>query len=181
MSLSSPLFPSALLGKECIFDGDWRFHEFPNASAHALYITCTQLMSLPVPAPTVGSNLIDVILRGWVNHPDWCMTKFNNHNKALWAIVLFPSDTVPFLVEFWALGSMEWVSFSLPSLSLIGRSSSTESSSSSTRLSWHHTNWMWIPSSCLIFPRLTTLWLMFNQHIFWHCLIPSSIMQWSDS
>ncbi|CAG0886018.1 unnamed protein product [Darwinula stevensoni] len=57
-------FVQTLLGKESIFDGDWRFHEFPNASAHALYITCTELMSLPVPAPTVGSNLIDVILRG---------------------------------------------------------------------------------------------------------------------
>ena len=43
---------------------DWRFNEFPNASAHALYVTCVELMALPIAADIVGSNLLEVVLRG---------------------------------------------------------------------------------------------------------------------
>ena len=27
---------------------DWRFNEFPNEGAHALYVTCVEVMGLPV-------------------------------------------------------------------------------------------------------------------------------------
>ncbi|KAI5702002.1 hypothetical protein M8J75_015647 [Diaphorina citri] len=32
---------------------DWRFNEFPNPAAHALYVTCVELMGLPVPPEQV--------------------------------------------------------------------------------------------------------------------------------
>ena len=56
---------------------DWRFNEFPNAGVHALYVTCVEIMGLPVDNPTeVGSRLLDVILEGHHligpdNLPDW--------------------------------------------------------------------------------------------------------------
>jgi mediator of RNA polymerase II transcription subunit 23 len=43
---------------------DWRFNEFPNPAAHALYVTCVELMAVPVPPNIVGSNLLDVIVKG---------------------------------------------------------------------------------------------------------------------
>lgn len=43
---------------------DWRFNEFPNLSAHALYATCIELMALPVSSHTVGTALLDIILKG---------------------------------------------------------------------------------------------------------------------
>ena len=30
---------------------DWRFNEFPNAGAHALYVTCVEVMGVPVTSP----------------------------------------------------------------------------------------------------------------------------------
>lgn len=42
---------------------DWRFNEFPNAAAHALYATCVELMALPMPGQVVGSALLDVALK----------------------------------------------------------------------------------------------------------------------
>ena len=56
---------------------DWRFNEFPNEGAHALYATCVELMGLPISDPAnVGSMLVDLILEA--NHlisaqelPDW--------------------------------------------------------------------------------------------------------------
>ncbi|KAI5734599.1 hypothetical protein M8J77_008576 [Diaphorina citri] len=44
---------------------DWRFNEFPNPAAHALYVTCVELMGLPVPPEQVGNALLDVIMRGY--------------------------------------------------------------------------------------------------------------------
>ena len=56
---------------------DWRFNEFPNEGAHALYSTCVEVIGLPVSNPSeVGAKLVDVILDA--NHlfnvqdlPDW--------------------------------------------------------------------------------------------------------------
>ncbi len=38
---------------------DWRFNEFPNESAHALYVTSVEVMALPVADPVQVSNFID--------------------------------------------------------------------------------------------------------------------------
>ena len=42
---------------------DWRFNEFPNPAAHALYATCIELMALPVSSQTVGVALLDIVLK----------------------------------------------------------------------------------------------------------------------
>ncbi|MEQ2188392.1 hypothetical protein GOODEAATRI_014467 [Goodea atripinnis] len=38
---------------------DWRFNEFPNPAAHALHVTCVELMALAVP----GKDLSDADIR----------------------------------------------------------------------------------------------------------------------
>lgn len=43
---------------------DWRFNEFPNPAAHALYMTCVELMAVPVDPAVVGMSLLDVIAKG---------------------------------------------------------------------------------------------------------------------
>ncbi|KAL1116974.1 hypothetical protein AAG570_004302 [Ranatra chinensis] len=48
---------------------DWRFNEFPNPSAHALYVTCVELMAVPVPPNIVANNLLDVITKGYTVIP----------------------------------------------------------------------------------------------------------------
>lgn len=48
---------------------DWRFNEFPNPGAHALYVTCVELMALPVGPNVVGSNLLDVVAKGFTYIP----------------------------------------------------------------------------------------------------------------
>ena len=46
---------------------DWRFNEFPNEGAHALYCTCVEIMGLPISDPShVGAQLVDVVLEA--NH-----------------------------------------------------------------------------------------------------------------
>ncbi|XP_072045774.1 mediator of RNA polymerase II transcription subunit 23-like [Amphiura filiformis] len=42
---------------------DWRFNEFPNPTAHALYVSCVELMALPGTGETVGNALLDVVLK----------------------------------------------------------------------------------------------------------------------
>ncbi|XP_054249053.1 mediator of RNA polymerase II transcription subunit 23 isoform X6 [Indicator indicator] len=42
---------------------DWRFNEFPNPAAHALHVTCVELMALAVPGKDVGNALLDVVLK----------------------------------------------------------------------------------------------------------------------
>lgn len=42
---------------------DWRFNEFPNPAAHALHVTCVELMALAVPGKEVGNALLNVVLR----------------------------------------------------------------------------------------------------------------------
>lgn len=53
-----------LNGKNVFSPTDWRFNEFPNASAHALHVTCIELMALPVGAVVVANHLLDVCLVG---------------------------------------------------------------------------------------------------------------------
>ncbi|EAT33704.1 AAEL014021-PA [Aedes aegypti] len=49
-----------------IFPGtDWRFNEFPNPPAHALYVTCVELLGLPVGPQGVANSLIDVVVKGY--------------------------------------------------------------------------------------------------------------------
>ncbi|XP_033644723.1 mediator of RNA polymerase II transcription subunit 23-like [Asterias rubens] len=40
---------------------DWRFSEFPNLAAHALHVTCVELMALPGQGKVVGNALLAVI------------------------------------------------------------------------------------------------------------------------
>ncbi|XP_046729572.1 mediator of RNA polymerase II transcription subunit 23 isoform X1 [Silurus meridionalis] len=42
---------------------DWRFNEFPNPAAHALHVTCVELMALAVPGIDVGNALLNVVLK----------------------------------------------------------------------------------------------------------------------
>lgn len=51
-------------GKSPFPHTDWRFNEFPNPAAHALHVTCIELMALPVAAAVVGNALLDVVLKG---------------------------------------------------------------------------------------------------------------------
>ncbi|XP_055535725.1 mediator of RNA polymerase II transcription subunit 23 [Wyeomyia smithii] len=49
-----------------VFSGtDWRFNEFPNPPAHALYVSCVELLGLPVVPQTVANCLIDVVVKGY--------------------------------------------------------------------------------------------------------------------
>ena len=43
---------------------DWRFNEFPNEGAHALYVTCVEIMGLPStePAKVILHNSKNVYL-----------------------------------------------------------------------------------------------------------------------
>ena len=56
---------------------DWRFNEFPNAGAHALYVSCVEVMGLPVTSPPeVGGRLLDVVMESYhliaaKDLPDW--------------------------------------------------------------------------------------------------------------
>ncbi|KAJ8687549.1 hypothetical protein QAD02_023343 [Eretmocerus hayati] len=48
---------------------DWRFNEFPNPTAHTMYVTCVELMALPVAPTIVANNLLDVIAKGYTIIP----------------------------------------------------------------------------------------------------------------
>ncbi|XP_008216793.1 mediator of RNA polymerase II transcription subunit 23 isoform X2 [Nasonia vitripennis] len=48
---------------------DWRFNEFPNPAAHTLYVTCVELMALPVAPNVVANNLLDVVAKGYTVIP----------------------------------------------------------------------------------------------------------------
>ncbi|XP_054718227.1 mediator of RNA polymerase II transcription subunit 23-like [Uloborus diversus] len=51
-------------GKPAFPHTDWRFNEFSNPAAHALHVTCIELMALPTSTSIVGNALIDIVLRG---------------------------------------------------------------------------------------------------------------------
>lgn len=59
----------AISGKQLFYLTDWRFNEFPNAAAHALYVTCVELLSLPVGPQGIANNIIDVIVKGYTVIP----------------------------------------------------------------------------------------------------------------
>ncbi|XP_037090079.1 mediator of RNA polymerase II transcription subunit 23-like isoform X3 [Pollicipes pollicipes] len=48
---------------------EWRFNEFPNASAHALHCTCLEVMAVPVPPAEAVAALLEVIVSGYVALP----------------------------------------------------------------------------------------------------------------
>lgn len=52
-------------GDKIFFMTDWRFNEFFNPAAHALYVTCVELLALPVRPQVVASSLFDVIVKGY--------------------------------------------------------------------------------------------------------------------
>lgn len=56
----------ALQNKSVFPHTDWRFNEFQNVKAHALYCTSVELMALPETPQIVGGNLLDIILVGHV-------------------------------------------------------------------------------------------------------------------
>lgn len=47
------------------FHVDWRFNEFPNAASHMLYVTCVELMALPMSPIIVGTSLLEVVTKGY--------------------------------------------------------------------------------------------------------------------
>lgn len=59
----------AMAGNNQFPNTDWRFNEFPNPGAHALYVTCVELMALPAGPALVGSNLLDVVAKGFTLIP----------------------------------------------------------------------------------------------------------------
>ena len=42
---------------------DWRFSEFPNCGAHALYVTCVELMTVPEQPAVIGERLLEVVTK----------------------------------------------------------------------------------------------------------------------
>ncbi|XP_061399738.1 mediator of RNA polymerase II transcription subunit 23 [Musca vetustissima] len=56
-------------GKNVFYNTDWRFNEFSNAPSHAMYVTCVELLSLPVAPQIVANNIIDVIVKGYALIP----------------------------------------------------------------------------------------------------------------
>ncbi|XP_014210874.1 mediator of RNA polymerase II transcription subunit 23 isoform X1 [Copidosoma floridanum] len=48
---------------------DWRFNEFPNPAVHTLYVSCVELMALPVAPSIVANNLLDVVAKGYTVIP----------------------------------------------------------------------------------------------------------------
>ncbi|XP_029639982.1 mediator of RNA polymerase II transcription subunit 23 [Octopus sinensis] len=48
---------------------DWRFNEFPNPAAHALHVTCIEIMALPIPSQIASAALLDVILTSCTRVP----------------------------------------------------------------------------------------------------------------
>ena len=53
---------------------DWRFSEFPNCGAHALYVTCVELMTVPEQPAVIGERLLEVVARNLLSSNK--MTKF---------------------------------------------------------------------------------------------------------
>jgi len=48
---------------------DWRFNEFPNEGTHGMYVSCVELMVLPMEPHIVGEKLVDVILQNHSHIP----------------------------------------------------------------------------------------------------------------
>ncbi|KAK4327235.1 hypothetical protein Pmani_002291 [Petrolisthes manimaculis] len=54
-----PVFPSI----------KWRFNEFANSGAHAIHVSCVELMALPSNPSIVANKLLDVLLKGYYDIP----------------------------------------------------------------------------------------------------------------
>ncbi|XP_050057825.1 mediator of RNA polymerase II transcription subunit 23-like [Aphis gossypii] len=48
---------------------DWRFNEFPNPAVYALYMTCAELMALPLTPASVANSLLDVVMQRYTEIP----------------------------------------------------------------------------------------------------------------
>ncbi|KAA0709014.1 Mediator of RNA polymerase II transcription subunit 23 [Triplophysa tibetana] len=57
---------------------DWRFNEFPNPAAHALHVTCVELMALAVTGKDVGNALLNVVLKSQPLVPRESITAWMN-------------------------------------------------------------------------------------------------------
>jgi len=67
-----------LQSKNCFYHTDWRFNEFPNVKAHAIYCTAIELMTLPVPPNVVGNSILDLVLTSYVNQDRSTMSQLMN-------------------------------------------------------------------------------------------------------
>ncbi|XP_075165990.1 mediator complex subunit 23 [Haematobia irritans] len=65
-------------GKNVFYNTDWRFNEFSNAPAHAMYVTCVELLSLPIAPQIVANNIIDVVVKGYALIPQKEMYNYLN-------------------------------------------------------------------------------------------------------
>ncbi|XP_063877362.1 mediator of RNA polymerase II transcription subunit 23-like [Scylla paramamosain] len=54
-----PIFPSI----------EWRFNEFANSGAHALHVSCVELMALPSNPTIVANMLLNVLFKGYCDIP----------------------------------------------------------------------------------------------------------------
>ena len=50
---------------------DWRFNEFPNAGAHALYVTCVEVMGVPVTSPAQVGGKLAIIVSAFLLETQW--------------------------------------------------------------------------------------------------------------
>lgn len=60
---------NTMQGKPVFPHLEWRFNEFANSGAHALHVTCVELMGLPCNPNIVANMLLDVLLKGYCNIP----------------------------------------------------------------------------------------------------------------
>uniref|UniRef100_A0A182MU65 Mediator of RNA polymerase II transcription subunit 23 n=1 Tax=Anopheles culicifacies TaxID=139723 RepID=A0A182MU65_9DIPT len=65
-------------GKNIFSGTDWRFNEFPNPPAHALYVTCVELLGLPVGPNVVANSIIDVLVKGYTVVPNAVIHNWTN-------------------------------------------------------------------------------------------------------
>lgn len=68
----------ALQNKNSFYHTDWRFNEFPNVKAHAVYATAIEFMSLPVAPTVVGNAIIDLVLTSYVTQDRSTMSRWMN-------------------------------------------------------------------------------------------------------
>lgn len=56
-------FLKAMSGNVKFPNIDWRFNEFPNPAVYALYMTCAELMALPLSPASVANSILDVVMQ----------------------------------------------------------------------------------------------------------------------
>ncbi|XP_037789098.1 mediator of RNA polymerase II transcription subunit 23-like isoform X2 [Penaeus monodon] len=65
-------------GKAVFPSIEWRFNEFSSSGAHALHVSCVELMALPSNPTIVANMLMDVLLRGYCDIPTGEMIEWVN-------------------------------------------------------------------------------------------------------